>query len=79
MVSLRSLLSWVGGGFCRRWESNPHARKGRGILSPLRLPFRHSGTGWEKSIVGGPGAGVNLAHSNARLILWVDEKPVWML
>ena len=28
---------------CRRWESNPHALKERGILSPLRLPFRHSG------------------------------------
>ena len=31
--------------WCRRWESNPHTRVGRGILSPLRLPFRHSGRG----------------------------------
>ncbi|SRR6266496_3721141 len=29
--------------WCRRRESNPHAREERGILSPLRLPFRHSG------------------------------------
>ena len=43
-----SLGSPEGESWCRRWESNPHARKGRRILSPLRLPFRHSGrTGWE--------------------------------
>ncbi len=29
--------------WCRRRESNPHGLVGRGILSPLRLPFRHSG------------------------------------
>ena len=29
---------------CRRRESNPHGREDRGILSPLRLPFRHSGS-----------------------------------
>jgi hypothetical protein len=51
----------------------------RGILSPLRLPFRHSGTGWEKGIVGAAGVGVNLAHSNERLMNGVDEKPVRML
>ena len=73
------MQSWEGGGLCRRWESNPHARKGRGILSPLRLPFRHSGPGWEKGMVGAPREGVNLAHSNARLKRWVDEKPFRML
>ena len=30
---------------CRRRESNPHEGEPRGILSPLRLPFRHSGVG----------------------------------
>ena len=29
--------------WCQRWDSNPHVFKGRRILSPLRLPFRHSG------------------------------------
>ena len=31
--------------WCRRRESNPHARYRRWILSPVRLPFRHSGAG----------------------------------
>jgi len=30
-------------------------------------------------MVGGPFRGVNLAHSNARLRGWVDEKPARML
>ncbi len=30
--------------WCPRWESNPHALR-RGILNPLRLPFRHLGHG----------------------------------
>ncbi|GEM_PF-6279843 len=30
-----SFLLWAG------WESNPHELFVRGILSPLRLPFRH--------------------------------------
>ena len=29
-------LTW-----CGRWESNPHSRYGKRILSPQRLPFRH--------------------------------------
>ena len=41
--------------WCRRWESNPHAREERGILSPLRLPFRHSGPA--AMIAGEPAAG----------------------
>ena len=28
-------------GWCGRWESNPHSRYGKRILSPQRLPFRH--------------------------------------
>ncbi len=28
---------------CRRWDSNPQGDAPRGILSPLRLPFRHTG------------------------------------
>ena len=28
---------------CPRRDSNPHAFKGQWILSPSRLPFRHSG------------------------------------
>ncbi len=36
---LTGRVSW-----CRRRDSNPHGRMSRGILSPLRLPFRHSGT-----------------------------------
>ena len=39
LVTRHSSLDW-----CRRRESNPHAREERGILSPLRLPFRHSGS-----------------------------------
>ena len=35
---------FIGCLWCRRRESNPHTREGRGILSPLRLPFRHSGS-----------------------------------
>ncbi len=27
--------------WCGRRDLNPHAREGRRILSPLRLPFRH--------------------------------------
>ena len=30
------------GGWCPRRDSNSHALR-RGILNPLRLPFRHSG------------------------------------
>ena len=29
--------------WCRRWDSNPQGREDRGILSALRIPFRHSG------------------------------------
>ena len=31
-----------GSGWCRGWDSNPHALRPRS-LSPLRLPFRHPG------------------------------------
>src|SRR6185312_4409253 len=48
------------GPWCRRWESNPHARRGRRILSPLRLPFRHSGlTQGQAGIVGSTSRSVN--------------------
>ena len=36
--------SAVNEGGCPEWESNPHARYGQGILSPLCLPFHHPGT-----------------------------------
>ena len=35
---LKLLFMW-----CRRRDSNPHALIEQRILSPLRLPFRHSG------------------------------------
>jgi hypothetical protein len=39
--NLVSLFSW-----CREGGSNPHDRKGRRILSPLRLPVPPSRRGW---------------------------------
>jgi hypothetical protein len=30
--------------WCRRRDLNPHGLEAPGILSPLRIPFRHSGT-----------------------------------
>ena len=32
------------GLWCRRWDLNPHARKGHYALNVARLPFRHFGT-----------------------------------
>ena len=42
-LALPLIGSLRGLKWCRRRESNPHGLVDRGILSPLRLPFRHSG------------------------------------
>jgi hypothetical protein len=41
--NLFNLLTLV---WCREGGSNPHDRKGRRILSPLRLPVPPSRPGW---------------------------------
>jgi hypothetical protein len=59
----------LGSAWCRRRGSNPHARKGRGILSPVRLPIpplRHCESA-NRCVV-----------ANSSLIPPLESIPVWI-
>ncbi len=62
-------LDFTAAAACRRWESNPHALHGRGILSPLRLPFRHSGVSGSLEATAGFEP-ANKGFADPRLTTW---------
>ena len=57
-------------GECRWWESNPHdLLKGPWILSPMRLPFRHSDVSYLCECNAWHGFGIDLPVRPSRLCL----------